>query len=156
MKIGHSGKYFESQFVKSFHYLFHSSEYYIIRLKDNGSRQKQADVGDYLVFYKDVVFNVELKAREKGILYKSSLDENQVNKWKSFEYLNKRIPLIALKNTNTKEVGFFLKNEFIPKYEIEKIIETDANIKTGFNSAKIPYKLDDVFLVLYNKVVNSL
>ncbi len=143
MKIGQSGKYFESQFVNSFHKLFMGKEqYYIIRLKDSGSFKKAHDVGDYLVFYRDVVFNIELKARVAGVLYKSSLDKEQINKWASFEYDRIRVPLIVLKNTDSKRVSYFFKNEFLNKYETGKITEKDTSRHIDYNFSELPYRID--------------
>ena len=45
-----TGKYFELQFIKSFHALFSPPEWYVVRLKDIG-KIKVADVGDYLVLH---------------------------------------------------------------------------------------------------------
>jgi protein associated with RNAse G/E len=146
-----TGKYFESQFVKSFHRLFNPPEWYIIRLKDTG-KIKTVDVGDYLVFHKNIVFNVELKARENGVIYPSEIKteymENQLYKWRSFEYLPYRIPLYILKNEKTKEIGVFLSKDINEELKNEEIKEIDAPIKIEFYNSDIPYDLR----ILFDKV----
>ena len=62
MSIGKTGKYFESQFVKSFNFNYKGrTDVAIIRLKDCGFI-KRADVGDYIIFYKDKVLNIFWKS----------------------------------------------------------------------------------------------
>ena len=143
-----TGKYFESQFVKSFHALFSSPEWYIIRLKDVG-KIKTADVGDYLVFHKNVVFNVELKARENGVIYPSEIKteymQSQLSKWKNFEYFPYRIPLYIVKNEKTKEIGVFLLNDLENEIKNGEIKEANAPIKIDFSNSNIPYDLNLMF-----------
>jgi penicillin-binding protein-related factor A (putative recombinase) len=149
-----SGKYFERQFVNSFNKIYpiqtkDENESYIIRLKDSGSKMKRVDVADYLVFFKNVVFNSELKARKKGILYLSSLNEKQINKWKSFSYKNIRIPLIILKDTNTKKIAVFFKKDLIKLYSNNKLTINDSTYVFEYNNSDIPYNLDVLFSNIY-------
>ena len=103
--MSNTGKYFESQFIKCFNIIFTNDiKYNVIRLKDIGGPKVQ-DVGDYLVFYKMYVFNIELKSRKSGVVYKNDLPKNQLHKWSSFEYKPYRIPIYMIKNGKTKSYG---------------------------------------------------
>lgn len=150
-----TGKYFESQFIKSFHLLFTAPEWYIIRLKDIG-KIKIADVGDYLVFHKDTTFNVELKARENGVIYNSEINSDymkkQLDKWKGFEYIPFRHPVYILKNEKTKEIGIFLKKDLENELANNKIDERNAPIKIQFNKSNLPYDLN----LLFSKIETNL
>ncbi len=143
-----TGKYFELQFIKSFHALFSPPEWYVVRLKDIG-KIKVADVGDYLVFHKDTTFNIELKARDNGIIYNSEINseymKRQIEKWKSFEYANYRIPVYIIKNEKTKEIGVFLKKDLDNELANNKINEEDAPIKIQFGNTQVPYDLSLLF-----------
>lgn len=143
-----TGKYFESQFIKSFHSLFVPPEWYVVRLKDIG-KIKTADIGDYMIFHKDTVFNIELKARGNGIIYNSEIHsdymQRQFEKWKSFEYVPYRIPVYILKNEKTKEIGVFTKKDLDLELAKNKISEDDAPIKIQFNNSQVPYELNLLF-----------
>ena len=139
-----TGKYFELQFIKSFHALLSPPDWYAIRLKDIG-KIKIADVGDYLIFHKNMTFNVELKARDNGALYASEINseymQRQIEKWKSFEYVPYRNPIYILKKEKTKEIGVFTKKDLEKELLKNKINEENAPIKIQFNNSQIPYDL---------------
>lgn len=143
-----TGKYFETQFIKSFHTLFNPPDWYIIRLKDIGSI-KIADVGDYLVFHNGTTFNVELKARKNGVIYNSEINseymKRQIGKWKSFEYYPYRNPVYVVKNEKTKEIGVFLRKDLDKELTNNKINEENAPIKIQFGNSVIPYDLVSMF-----------
>jgi len=143
-----TGKYFEQQFIKSFHAIFNIPEWYIVRLKDIG-KIKTADIGDYIVFHKNIVYNIELKARDNGVIYNSEINseymQKQIAKWKSFEYKPYRIPLYIVKNEKTKEIGVFLREDLDKELLNNKIDEKNAKIKIKFNNSNIPYDLNELF-----------
>jgi len=147
--IMNTGKYFESQFVKSFHSLCKIEDgWFLIRLKDIGF-VKNSDVGDYIVFYKDKSFAVELKARKNGVIYPSDLKTDymikQLEKWQSFNYPPNRKSIYIIKNEKTKELGIFdvdsLKIELL-KNEIK---EENAPVKVKYNNSDIPYDIKSIF-----------
>ncbi len=158
-KIGASGKYFEGQFVSSFHQLFIGDKrYYIIRLKDPENRvhnKKQQDVGDYLVFWDKYVFNVELKARENGIIYSSGIDSRQVDKWISFEYNSIRVPIMILKDTVTKRIGIFFRQDYLSSFLGGKTTLENARFTYDYNDSQIPYDLKSVFEKIVEYVENT-
>ena len=143
-----SGKYFESQFIKSFHALLSPPIWYAVRLKDIGMI-KTADVGDYIVFHYGTVFNVELKSRDNGIIYNSEINseymKKQISKWKSFECKPYRNPILIIKNGETKEIGVFTVYDLDKELANNKISEEDAPIKLKFISSSNPYDLSLLF-----------
>ena len=144
MSIGKTGKYFESQFVKSFNFNYRGrTDVAIIRLKDCGFI-KRADVGDYIIFYKDKVLNIELKAQQNGILYSSEVAPEQIEKWSNFEYSNIRIPMYIIKNEETKEIGVFFKPNLLKAYKNKKIVEMEADFKILYGNQNCPYNLDKI------------
>lgn len=144
MSIGKTGKYFESQFVKSFNFNYRGrTDVAIIRLKDCGFI-KRADVGDYIIFYKDKVLNIELKAQQDGILYSSEIAPEQIEKWSNFEYSNIRIPMYIIKNEETKEIGVFFKPNLLKAYKNKKIVEMEADFKILYGNQNCPYNLDKI------------
>ena len=144
MSIGKTGKYFESQFVKSFNFNYRGrTDVAIIRLKDCGFI-KRADVGDYIIFYKDKVLNIELKAQQDGILYSSEVAPEQIEKWSNFEYSNIRIPMYIIKNEETKEIGVFFKPNLLKAYKNKKIVEMEADFKILYGNQNCPYNLDKI------------
>ena len=145
MKRGQTGKYFEAQFVKSFNNKYIGrKDLAILRLKDCGFI-KRADIGDYIIFYKDKVLNIELKAQKDGKLYSSEIREDQIKKWSNFEYSNIRIPIYIVKNEATKEIGIFFKYNLLKYYNSGKIYEKDADLKIEYRSQKIPYDFGSIF-----------
>ncbi len=144
MSTGKTGKYFESQFVKSFNFNYRGrTDVAIIRLKDCGFI-KRADVGDYIIFYKDRVLNIELKAQQDGILYSSEIAPEQIEKWSNFEYSNIRIPMYIIKNEETKEIGVFFKPNLLKAYKNKKIVEMEADFKIIYGNQNCPYNLDKI------------
>ena len=144
MARGKTGKYFEGQFVKSFNFNYKDrKDLAIIRLKDCGFI-KRADVGDYIVFYKDKVLNIELKAQQDGILYSSEIAKEQIEKWSNFEYSNIRIPMYIIKNEETKEIGVFFKPNLLKAYKNKKIVEMEADFKIIYGNQNCPYNLDKI------------
>lgn len=144
MNRGKTGKYFESQFVKSFNFNYKDrKDIAIIRLKDCGFI-KRADVGDYIIFYKDKVLNIELKAQQDGILYSSEIAKEQIEKWSNFEYSNIRIPIYIIKNEETKEIGIFFKPNLIKAYKNGKIVQMEADLKERYGNQNCPYNLDNL------------
>jgi len=144
-----TGKYFESQFVKSFHALCKIEDgWFLIRLKDIGF-VKTPDVGDYIVFYKDKSFAVELKAREDGVIYPSELKTDymikQLQKWQSFNYPPNRKSLYLIKNEKTKEIGIFDIESLKKEIESGEIHEINAPVKLEYNNSDIPYDIRKIF-----------
>ena len=151
MKRGQTGKYFEAQFVKSFNNKYIGrKDLAILRLKDCGFI-KRADIGDYIIFYKDKVLNIELKAQKDGKLYSSEIREDQIKKWSNFEYSNIRIPIYIVKNEATKEIGIFFKDEILEMYKNGKIDEKNAKLKIRYGNQKIPYNFDEILKAIDDK-----
>ncbi|MEM3846890.1 MAG: hypothetical protein QXU98_14440 [Candidatus Parvarchaeota archaeon] len=139
------GKKFEGEFVKSFNFNYGDrKEFAIVRLKDCGTI-KRADVGDYLVFYKNVVLNIELKAQENGILYTSEIRDSQFQKWLSFEYQKIRIPIWIIKNESTREIAIYFKTTMQKLYKGTKITPQDADFIIKYNNGVCPYNLAPLF-----------
>ena len=71
--------------------------------------------------------------------------KRQIEKWKSFEYANYRIPVYIIKNEKTKEIGVFLKKDLDNELANNKINEEDAPIKIQFGNTQVPYDLSLLF-----------
>jgi len=144
-----TGKYFESQFVKSFHALCKIEDgWFLIRLKDTGF-VKSPDVGDYIVFYKDKAFAIELKARENGVIYPSEIKTvymmKQLQKWKSFNYPPNRKSIYIIKNEKTKELGIFDVDSLEKELLTNEINEVNAPLKIEYNNSDVPYDIRKIF-----------
>lgn len=148
------GKYFEHQFVKSFHATCIGTQWFILRLKDIGAI-KRADIGDYIIFYENAAFNIELKSRKNGIIYPSEIKteymQKQIEKWKSFKYKEYRIPLYIIKNSSTKELGVFAYDEFLSELSKGRIDYKSAKTIIKFDNYKSPYNIKSLIEMIYSK-----